>query len=82
MAAIERRQARIDCIHMNCIALRIEDLIPNKSDEHHIIGRSQSFPEELTRFVQTNLWDPATRVSSCPTSHLSELTETGLELPS
>jgi hypothetical protein len=63
IASIERRQARIRCIRMKRDALHLADPVPDRPDEHHVIGRSQNFPEELTRFVQTNIEDPATRVS-------------------
>jgi hypothetical protein len=66
MASIEQWQARIHCIHMKHAALHLAEPVSNKSDEHHVIGQSQNFPEELTRFVQTNLGDPATRVSPLP----------------
>jgi hypothetical protein len=64
LAAIERRQARIQRIRTQRDALSIVDPVPNNADEHHIIGRSQNFPEELTRFVQSNIDDPATKVST------------------
>lgn len=63
IASIERQQARIHQIRLKRAALHLADPLPNKLDEHHVIGQSQNFPEELTRFVQTNLGDPATRVS-------------------
>lgn len=63
MASIERRQARIHRIRAKRAALRLADPVPNQPDEHHVIGQSQNFPEELTRFVQINLEDPATKVS-------------------
>lgn len=63
MAAIEQRQARIHCIRMKHAALHLEDPVLNKPDEHHVIGESQNFLEELTKFVQSHLEDPATTVS-------------------
>lgn len=64
MASIERRQARIHRIRIKRAALHLADPVLNKPDEHHVIGESQNFPEELTKFVQSNLEDPATRVST------------------
>lgn len=62
LAAIERRQARIRSIRTKRDALNLTDSVANKPDEHHVIGLSQNFPEEMTRFVQANIEDPATRV--------------------
>lgn len=64
MASIERRQARIHRIRTERAAVQLTDPVANKPDEHHTIGQSQNFPEELTKFVQANLDDPAARVSS------------------
>lgn len=63
LVSIERRQARIRCIRVRRDALNLTDPVPNEPDEHHLIGRSQNFPEDLTRFVQANIGDPATTVS-------------------
>ena len=46
-------------------ALNLTDPAPNKVEEHHVIGQSQNFPEDLTRFTQTNSGDPAVEVSRC-----------------
>ena len=62
LASIERRQARIHRIHAKRGALNRTDPIPNKPEEHHVIGQSQNFPEDLTRFMQTNIRDPAVEV--------------------
>ena len=63
LASIERRQARIRRICMNRDALNLADPIPSKPEEHHTIGQSQNFPENLTRFMQANTGDPAVKVS-------------------
>jgi len=60
LASIERQQARI---RMRCETLRLADPVPNKADNHHVIGQSQSFPEDVTSFMQTNIGDPAVKVS-------------------
>ena len=65
LASIERRQARIRRIHMRRSALNLTDPILNRTEDHHLIGQSQNFPEDLTRFTQTNLGDPAVEVSRC-----------------
>ncbi|KAN0077360.1 hypothetical protein V8E55_011215 [Tylopilus felleus] len=61
MASIERQQARIHRIRRQCDVLHIADPVPNEPYKHHVIGQSQNFPQELTRFVQTNLADPTTK---------------------
>ena len=81
LAAIERWQAHIHRIRMKRDVLNLTDVVPNNADEHHVIGASQNFPEELTRFVQSNINDPATKASilsphsgqpnSCSTTKIS-----------
>jgi hypothetical protein len=63
LASIERRQARIRRIRMRHDALNLADPVPNEAEEHHVIGQSQNFPEDLTRFMRTNMGDPAVEVS-------------------
>jgi len=63
LASIERRQVHIRCIHMKRDALNLANPIPNKVEEHHIIGQSQNFLENLTGFMQANMGDPAVEVS-------------------
>jgi len=46
-------------------ALNLADPVPAQPEEHHVIGRSQNFLEELTRFMQSNVGDPATSVGPC-----------------
>ena len=58
LASIERRQARIHRIRMRCNALNLADPVPNRAEEHHVIGLSQNFLEDLTRFMQTNMGIP------------------------
>ena len=64
LASIERRQARICRIRMRRNALNLADPVPNKPEEHHVIGLSQNFPEDLTSVMQTNMGDPAFKVNS------------------
>ena len=63
LASIERRQARIRRIHFRHDALNLADPVPNKPEEHHVIGQSQNFPEDLVNFMKTNMGDPAVEVS-------------------
>ena len=60
LVSIERRQARI---RLKRDALRLADPVPNKPEEHHVIGQSQNFPEDLACFIQANMGDPAVKVS-------------------
>lgn len=69
LASIERRQAHIRWIRMKRDALHLADPVPNDPEQHHVIGRSQNFPEDLSIFVQTNIGDPATRVGTFIFSH-------------
>ena len=62
LASIEHRQVHIRCIHAQRDALTADDPVPNAPERHHVIGLSQNFPEDLTRFVQANLNDPAAKV--------------------
>ena len=64
LASIEQRQACIHRIHLKRDALNIADPMPNKAEQHHIIGESQNFPEDLTSFMQTNMGDPTIQVSA------------------
>lgn len=50
---------------MRCDALNLADPILNQPEEHHVIGQSQNFLEDLARFMQTNIGDPAVNVSPC-----------------
>jgi len=60
LASIEWGQAHI---RMRRETLRLTDPVPNKADDHHVIGQSQSFLEDVTSFMQTNIGDPAVKVS-------------------
>ncbi|KAF8833568.1 hypothetical protein BDN67DRAFT_992818 [Paxillus ammoniavirescens] len=63
LASIERRQARIQrilvCTQRN--ALTKYDPALNIPEQHYVIGKSQNFPEDLTRFVQSTLEDLAAK---------------------
>jgi len=63
LASIERCQARIRCIRAQRKAWKRDDPSPNTSDLHHVIGKSQNFPEDISTFVQQNSDDPAVKVS-------------------
>jgi len=60
LASIEWWQAHI---RMRRETFRLADPVPNKADDHHVIGQSQSFPEDVTSFMQTNIGDPTVKVS-------------------
>ncbi|KIJ57944.1 hypothetical protein HYDPIDRAFT_34653 [Hydnomerulius pinastri MD-312] len=63
LAAIERRQARIRRIRVRSQreALTGDDPVPDAPDLRHVIGKSQNYPADLTKFVQSNLDDPAAK---------------------
>ena len=66
LASIERRQERIRCIRAKMTATQAyrQDPVPNQPDMHHIIGRSQNFPENMLLFQSRNSDDPAVKVSN------------------
>ena len=63
MAAIERRQTRIRQIRMRQEALSTTDPTPEVPEQHHVIGKSQNFPNDINVFLQSNSDDPAVKVS-------------------
>ena len=63
VASIERRQARIRHIRAQREARKRDDPTLGTPDQHHFIGKSQNFPEDISIFVQKNLDDPAAKVS-------------------
>ena len=63
LASIKRRQAHIHCIHAQREAWKRDDPTLDMPDQHHFIGRSQNFPEDISIFVQKNSDDPAIEVS-------------------
>ena len=62
LASIERHQAHIRRIRSQREAWKRDDPSPDTPDLHHIIGKSQNFPEDLSVFVQKNSDDPAIKV--------------------
>ena len=74
LASIERRQARIRRIRARRDALEKEDPTPNTPEQHHVIGKSQNFPEDITTFVRKNSDDPAAKVGDHTLSLSSRLT--------
>ncbi|KIJ64394.1 hypothetical protein HYDPIDRAFT_90003, partial [Hydnomerulius pinastri MD-312] len=60
LASIERRQVRIRRIRAKLAALQAEPKEPVsiKPEDHHHIGRTQNFPEDLMLFVRKNSDDP------------------------
>ena len=64
LASIEWWQPHIRHICLKHDALNVADPMLNKAEQHHIIGESQNFLEDLTSFMQTNMGDPAIQVSA------------------
>ena len=64
LAAIERRQARIQQIRMRQEMLSTTDPTPEVPEQHHVIGKSQNFLNDINVFLQDNSGDPAVKASS------------------
>ena len=66
LASIERRQERIRRIRAKMTATQAyrQDPVPNQPDIHHVIGRSQNFPENMLLFQSRNSDDPAVKVGN------------------
>lgn len=66
MTQIERRQARLRRIRAKYpkSELKTNEDIAVSPEAHHIIGKSQNFPEDITMFLQKNKSDPAVKVGS------------------
>jgi len=62
LAAIERRQAQIRRIRMQRKEVSLADPAPQALEQHHVIGKSQNFPEDINIFLQKNSEDPAAKV--------------------
>ena len=63
LAAIKRRQARIRRIRMRQEARSTTDPTPEVPEQHHVIGKSQNFPEEINTFLLKNSHNPAAKVA-------------------
>ena len=63
LAAIECRQARIRRIRMRQEARSTTDPTPEVHKQHHVIGKSQNFPEEINTFLLKNSHNPAAKVA-------------------
>ena len=64
LAATERRQARIRRILIQRERALLADPAPEALQQHHVIGMSQNFPEDINIFLQRNSEDPAAKVIS------------------
>lgn len=64
MARIERRRARIRCIRaqQQKAGKPSSEQVANKPEAHHIIGKSQNYPENISLFLQKHAGDPAVKV--------------------
>jgi len=63
LASIEHHQAHIHCICAQREAQKGDNPSPDTPDLHHVIGKSQIFPEDIGTFMQKNLDDPAVNMS-------------------
>jgi hypothetical protein len=64
MTQIERRQARLRRIRAKYLKSdqKINEDTSVSPEAHHVIGKSQNFPEDISLFVQKNNGDPAVKV--------------------
>ena len=74
MAAIERRQTRIRRIRMRQEMLSTTDPTLEVPEQHHVIGKSWNFPNDINVFLQSNFDDPAVKVSRVVFTSDTELT--------
>jgi len=72
MTQIERRQTRIRRIRARYIngAKPSDEEVAASPEAHHVIGRSQKFPENIHTFLWKNGGDPAVKVMRAYLSHL------------
>ncbi|KAF9242150.1 hypothetical protein BU15DRAFT_73077 [Melanogaster broomeanus] len=59
LVSIGRRQERIGRIRARIDAANKMDPVPDTQEQHHHIGKSQNYPEELMAFMQQRSNDPA-----------------------
>ena len=81
LAATERRQARIRRIRMQREQVSLADPAPEVLRQHHVIGKSQNFPEDINLFLQRNLEDPAAKVILLFCDHSKLITQIPVGLP-
>ena len=68
LTQIERRQARLRRIrarHKEAGRPTHEE-VPISLNAHHVIGKSQNYPEHIPSFLQNNASDPAVKVNMIP----------------
>ena len=56
-----------------------QDPVPNQPDVHHVIGKSENFPENILLFQTCNSDDPAVKVSCSPPLVVTITDELGTE---
>jgi hypothetical protein len=61
MTKIERREARIRRIRQR-LGKSTNEEVAISPDVHHIIGKTQNHPENITLFLQKHIGDPAVKV--------------------
>jgi hypothetical protein len=64
LTRIERRQARLRRIRQRYkeSGRAAREEVPISPELHHVIGRSQNYPEHIPSFLQNNANDPAVKV--------------------
>ena len=67
MTRIERRQARIRRIRERYrdAGGAVHEKVPDTPDVHHVIGKSQNYPQVIPLFLKKYEGDPAVKVMVC-----------------
>ena len=81
LAAIEHRQAQIQCIQMQREKVSLADPSPEVLEQHHVIGKSQNFPKDINIFLQKNLEDPAAKVILLFLGYIKLIEQISIGLP-
>ena len=68
VAQIERRRAQIRRIRNKHYSHPESERVPQAPEAHHVIGKSQNFPENIPLFLQRHAGDPAVKVVLASTS--------------
>ena len=81
LAAIKCHQAWMWCIQMQREKVTLADLTPEVLEQHHVIGKSQNFPEDINIFLQKNSEDPAEKVILLFLNYIKLIKQISIGLP-
>ena len=59
----------------------LADLTPEVLEQHHVIGKSQKFPEDINIFLQKNSEDPAAKVILSFLDYIKLIKQISIGLP-